>query len=49
MMILMVLALICSGLFALGYYLGNQLGRTAHVREDIRRAREAHMIVRIDN
>jgi hypothetical protein len=49
MMMLMVLALICGGLFVLGYYLGNQLGRTAHIREDIRRAREANLIARIDS
>ena len=49
MMMLIVFTLVCSGLFGLGYYLGNQLGRTAHVRDDIRRAREANLIARIEN
>ena len=30
---------ISSLLFALGYYLGNQYGRTAHIRDDLHRAR----------
>ena len=46
---LVILALIFSGLFGFGYYLGNQVGRTAHIREDIRRAREANIIARIQN
>lgn len=49
MMMLLVLALVCSALFGLGYYLGNQLGRTAHIREDIQRAREMNIIARIEN
>ncbi len=48
-MMLVVIALICSGLFGIGYYLGNQLGRTAHIREDIQHARETNLIVRIEN
>ncbi|MFO7603121.1 MAG: hypothetical protein R6X06_04815 [Gammaproteobacteria bacterium] len=38
MSIVLVLT-VSSLLFALGYYLGNQYGRTAHVRDDLRRAR----------
>lgn len=49
MMILLSVALICGALFGLGYYLGNQLGRTAHIREDIQRAREMNIIARIEN
>jgi len=49
MMMLVVFALVCSGLFGIGYYLGNQLGRTAHIREDIQRARENSLIARIEN
>ncbi|MEJ2343953.1 MAG: hypothetical protein P8076_07005 [Gammaproteobacteria bacterium] len=29
------------GLFGFGYYIGNQLGRTEHIREHLRRVREA--------
>ena len=46
---LMILMIIFAGLFALGFYLGNQVGRTAHIREDMRRAREANIIARIQN
>lgn len=46
---LMILMVIFAGLFGIGYYLGNQVGRTAHIREDIRRAREANIIARIQN
>ena len=49
MMMLVIFTLICGGLFGLGYYLGNQLGRTAHIREDIRRARAENLIARINN
>ena len=49
MIILLALSLFCAALFGFGYYLGNQLGRTAHIREDIQRARDANLIVRIDN
>lgn len=44
-----ILAAIFAGLFGIGYYLGNQFGRTAQIREDIRRARENNTIVRIQN
>jgi len=46
---LVILMIIFAGLFGLGYYLGNQVGRTAHIREDIRRARDANIIARIQN
>ena len=46
---LFVLSIILASLFGLGYYLGNQFGRSAHIREDIQRAREANVIVRIQN
>jgi len=46
---LFILAAIFSGLFGFGYYLGNQLGRTEHIREDLQRAREANIMVRIQN
>lgn len=49
MTILFVLAATCAGIFFLGYYLGNQLGRTAHIRENLQRAREAHVVARIEN
>ena len=44
-----VLSIILASLFSLGYYLGNQFGRSAHIREDIRRARESNAIIRIQN
>jgi hypothetical protein len=46
---LLTLAIIFAGLFGFGYYLGNQLGRTAHIREDMRRARETNITSRIQN
>ncbi|MGD8926003.1 MAG: hypothetical protein PVG20_04095 [Thioalkalispiraceae bacterium] len=46
---LLILALIFSGLFTIGYYLGHQFGRTAHIREDLQRAREANIIARIQD
>ena len=46
---LLILAMILASLFGLGYYLGNQFGRSAHIREDLRRARDANIIVRIQN
>jgi len=46
---LLILALIFGGLFSVGYYLGNQFGRTAHIREDIQRARDANIIARIQD
>ncbi len=46
---LAVLTFILAGLFGLGYYLGNQFGRTAHIRDDLRRARDANVTVRIEN
>jgi len=44
-----ILALIFAGLFTTGFYLGNQFGRTAQIREDIQRARDANIIARIQN
>lgn len=44
-----ILAIILASLFGLGYYLGHQFGRSAHIREDIRRARDANTIMRIQN
>lgn len=32
---------VSSVLFVLGYYLGNQYGRTAHIRADLRRNRSS--------
>ena len=49
MLDLIVLSFILAALFGLGYYLGNQFGRSAHIREDIQRARESNVIVRIQN
>ncbi len=46
-MVLLVVLLSLS-LFALGYYLGNQLGSTAHVHERLRLARENNLTTRID-
>ena len=46
---LLILALIFGGLFTFGYYLGNQFGRTARIREDIQRARDANIIARIQD
>ncbi|VAW92906.1 hypothetical protein MNBD_GAMMA21-919 [hydrothermal vent metagenome] len=46
---LLILTVIISGLFSLGFYLGNQVGRTAHIRDDLRRAREANIVARIQN
>lgn len=49
----MTAALIFTGvsiaLFTLGYYLGNQLGRTAKIREELQRARENNTVARIQN
>ena len=49
MNLLLVIAGICAGLFFLGYYLGNQLGRTAHIRENLQRARDRQLVARIEN
>lgn len=46
-MLLVTALVLCTALFALGYHLGNQLGRTAHVREDIQKARDTRLISRI--
>ena len=46
---ILILSVVFVSLFGLGYYLGNQFGRSAHIREDLRRAREASVIVRIQN
>jgi hypothetical protein len=35
--------------FFLGYHIGNQLGRTAHIRKSIRQAREQQVTARIHN
>ena len=49
MNLLLVIAGICAGLFLLGYHLGNQLGRTAHIRENLQRARDRQLVARIEN
>lgn len=49
MNILLILAAVCAGIFYLGYHLGNQLGRTAHIRDNLQRARDAHVVARIEN
>ncbi len=49
MTFIIIAAAACSALFVLGYHLGNQLGRTAHIREDIRKARETRIVARISN
>ncbi len=46
---LLILTVIFSGLFSVGYYLGNQFGRTAQIRDDLRRAREENIVARIQN
>ena len=46
---LLILTVIFSALFSVGYYLGNQFGRTAHIRDDLRRAREENIVARIQN
>ena len=46
---ILILALIFGGLLTVGFYLGNQFGRTARIREDIQRARDANIIARIQN
>lgn len=46
---LLIIAGICAGVFFLGYHLGNQLGRTAHIRENLRRARDLQLVGRIEN
>jgi hypothetical protein len=46
-MLLMLVVTLSTGLFSLGYYVGNQLGQTAHIREDLRKAREARVVARI--
>lgn len=43
-----VAAALATGLvFVLGYHIGNQLGRTAHIRKQIQRARDERVIARI--
>jgi len=49
MNLLLIFTVICAGLFILGYHLGNQLGRTAHIRENLQRARDANVVARIEN
>jgi hypothetical protein len=49
MNILLIIAAICAGIFYLGYHLGNQLGRAAHIREILQRARNAQIVTRIEN
>lgn len=49
MNILLIIAAICAGIFFLGYHLGNQLGRTAHIRDTLQRARDTHVVARIEN
>lgn len=49
MNILLILAAVCAGIFFLGYHLGNQLGRTAHIRENLQRARDTQIVARIEN
>jgi hypothetical protein len=49
MNILLIIAAICAGIFFLGYHLGNQLGRTAHIRDSLQRARDARVVARIEN
>jgi hypothetical protein len=46
---LLIVAGICAGIFFLGYHLGNQLGRTAHIRENLQRARDRQLVARIEN
>jgi len=46
---LLAITAICAGVFFLGYHLGNQLGRTAHIRDDLARARDAKLVARIEN
>lgn len=46
---LLVLSAIFIALVSLGYYIGNQVGRTAHIRDDLKRAREANIVARIQN
>lgn len=49
MHILLTLTAIGAGVFFLGYHLGNQLGRTAHIRDALQRARDAQIVARIEN
>lgn len=49
MNLLLIIAGICAGIFFLGYHLGNQLGRTAHIRENLQRARDTQLVARIEN
>jgi hypothetical protein len=49
MNLLLIIAAVCAGIFFLGYHLGNQLGRTAHIRENLQRARDANIVARIEN
>jgi len=46
---LLAFAVISAGLFLLGYHLGNQLGRTAHIRDSLARARTDKLVARIEN
>ncbi len=49
MTVLFIFTVLISGLFGFGYYLGNQVGRTAHIRADLQRARDANIVERIQN
>lgn len=44
-MVYVILALIAALLFLFGYYVGNQIGRTEHVRRHLRQVREARRAV----
>lgn len=37
---MLMIATVGGLLFALGYYLGDQVGRTAHIRDHLRQLRE---------
>ena len=49
MNILLIIAAVGIGIFFLGYHLGNQLGRTAHIRDNLQRARDMQVVARIEN
>ena len=41
-------AIATAFVFYLGYHIGNQLGRTAHIRSQLQQARDKQIIARID-
>ena len=44
-MLLVLLVAIAVGIFGLGYYLGNQIGRTEHIRHQLNQGSSTSLMV----